>query len=114
MVDDAQRIIYLVYKATVHQFLSRIALEQVKVGNKKPAEVTLKDVLDTDPKLKEMFEKSFGFVSVTASLADAKGEMERVGQKIPCNDVFVTQNGKSEEPILGWVSDNTIAENLKV
>jgi hypothetical protein len=31
-----------------------------------------------------------------------------------CGDIFVTQTGNSSEPIIGWITDNTIMENAKI
>ena len=93
-----------------------MALDPVKMVDKKITNLTFKDLLgfvEADPKLKGIFESSFGFVAVSDTLADAKREMERVAKKMSCNDVFVTQNGKPDEPVLGWITDNTIVENLK-
>ncbi len=111
---DSNVVIYLVYKATVHQFLTDVALKKVTVANKDAATVTLKDALDAVPGLHETFEKSFGFIPVSATLADAQREMERVSKDTACNDIFVTPGGKPDEAIVGWITDNTIAENLKV
>ena len=70
--------------------------------------------MDSDSKLKDIFQKSFGHISEDATLADAKRAMETVAKTTPCNDVFVTKTGQMNEPIIGWVTDNTIAENMKV
>ena len=113
MLDDAGHIVYLIYKASIHQFLSRLALGKITIANVTPANATLADAFANDAKLKEMSEKSFGFVPLSASLADAQREMERISKACPCNDICVPQNGNAEEPVLGWITDNTIAENLK-
>jgi len=84
-------------------------------GRTSAADLTLKDLLDSDTKLAAMFESSFAFVSESATLADAKAEMERVQQATgSCNDVFVTRTGARAEPVVGWVTDNTIAANSRV
>jgi hypothetical protein len=114
ILDDKGRITYLVYKNVLNQLLGQLALDPTKFGNKRAADLTFKDILDSDPKLKEQFSKSIGFVAEGATLADAKREMERVSKTTPCNDVFVTQTGQPTEPILGWITDNKIAESSKV
>jgi hypothetical protein len=108
------RIGYLAYKATIHQFLTKLALNQVAAGGKNVQNVTLADAFAADPSLKKIFQKSFGFVAETATLADAQREMERVSKDYACNDIFVTPTGKPDEVVTGWITDNTIAENLKV
>jgi len=114
MLDDKNCIVYLVYKNPLYQFLSQIALDPTKLGTKKAADLTLKDVMDSDAKLKQLFQGSFGLVAENATLADAKRAMETIAKTVPCNDVFVTQTGQANEPIIGWITNNTIAENSKV
>jgi hypothetical protein len=31
-----------------------------------------------------------------------------------CEDVFVTQTGKATEPMLGWITDVTLAAHAKI
>lgn len=31
-----------------------------------------------------------------------------------CNDIFVTQNGKPYEPIIGWVTENKLIEHSRI
>jgi|GEM_PF-4378388 len=37
--------------------------------------------------------------------------MERIDK---CGDVFITKNGRKDEAILSWITDNAILENSKV
>lgn len=103
---------YLIYKSMIDRYLSGVATGAVTLPQgTKSTELTLKDLLSWDPQTKTMFEKSFGFVGSNATLADAKLVMDNIEK---CGDVFVTQTGKANEPVLGWVTDNAIAENSKV
>jgi len=38
----------------VRKLLGQIALDPVKLQNKKPADLTFKDMLDSDPKFKDL------------------------------------------------------------
>lgn len=112
ILQDSFVMRYLIYRAMITEFLSKVATGTVNLSQGKTAkDLTLKDLLDSDPKTKTFFEKSFGFVPLNATLAEAKAVMDKIER---CGDVFVTQNGKENEPILGWITDNTIAENSKV
>ncbi len=120
MLDDKGVVVYLVYKNVLYQFLSELALHPEKMP-KKPdqtpkqvADLTFKDILDFDSNLKNSFEKSFDFVREGATLADAKQKMEATSKTTPCNDIFVTHTGQPTEPVVGWITDNKIGENLKV
>ena len=55
-----------------------------------------------------MFEKTSAFVGTQATLGEAKLAMNNTPQ---CYDVFVTDTGKPNEPLLGWITDIIIAES---
>jgi hypothetical protein len=112
ILDDKNVVRFLIYKGMVERYLSRIATgaATAPAGINVP-DLTLKDLLDSDAQMKHMFENSFGFVAASATLADAKLVMDNIDK---CGDVFVTQAGKSSEPIIGWITDDTIMENAKV
>ena len=58
----------------------------------------------------DLVEKSLGFVSVKATLGEAKATMEKTKN---CQDVFVTENGKADEPIIGWLANTDISKHAK-
>jgi hypothetical protein len=49
------------------------------------------------------------FVKPTITVADAKIAMEGVKN---CQDVFVTETGTVESPVLGWLTNIEITKNL--
>ncbi|MDR2449717.1 MAG: hypothetical protein LBD52_07145 [Prevotellaceae bacterium] len=51
------------------------------------------------------------FVPATANLLEAKQAMDAVKK---CHDVFITLNGKKEEPVLGLITNSMILEHSKV
>lgn len=51
------------------------------------------------------------FIKEDANLAEAKTLIKNYAI---CNDVFITKTGLEMEPVLGWITDKTIAENLIV
>jgi hypothetical protein len=61
--------------------------------------------LFTDQKAKRMA-SAFTFVAVRANLGTARDEMSALAN---CNDVFVTQNGRSTEAVLGWLPNTLLA-----
>jgi ATP-dependent helicase YprA (DUF1998 family) len=69
--------------------------------------LTLKDFLDYG-KMRDMVSGSLAFVSIDATLANAKIEMEKVDN---CQDVFVTDNGDKNEPVRGWLTNSEIAKH---
>ena len=113
VVLDAKNVVqFLIYKSMIERYLSRIATQQIQLptGVSAIQDLTLKNFFDSDAQLFQLFQKSFGFVAAEATLADAKLLMEKIEK---CSDVFVTQSGNRGEALLGWVTDNTVIENLK-
>jgi hypothetical protein len=54
------------------------------------------------PTFKEFVENTLAYLALDRSVADAKAAMEAKPQ---CQDVIVTQSGKSDEPMRGWISN---------
>lgn len=113
VVLDAKNVVrFLIYKVMIERYLSRIATQQIQLPTGVTAiqDLTLKNLFDSDAQLFQLFQKSVGFVAAEATLADAKALMEKIDK---CSDVFVTQTGNPAEALMGWVTDNTIIENLR-
>jgi hypothetical protein len=69
-------------------------------------ELTLEEVLTELPEVKAMFTGTAAFVGSEATLGEAKLAMNATRN---CYDVFVTDTGQPQEPVLGWITDVTIA-----
>lgn len=101
---------YLIYKAMIDRYLAQFSQGKALPAGRQVADLTLKDLLDSDAGMKKIFETTIAFVPITATLADAKSAMEKIDK---CSDVIVTNSGKKDEPVLGWITDNTIIENSR-
>ena len=112
ILSEKNVVRFLIYKAMVERYLSHVATNAVAPpqGVTVP-DLTLKHLLDSDAGLRTLFQTSFGFVRSDATLADAKRVMDNIAK---CQDVFVTETGNSSDPIVGWITDNTLLENAKV
>lgn len=112
ILDEKSVVRFLIYKSMVERYISRIvtgvATPPAGVDIK---DLSLKNLLDSDPQMKQLFEHSFGFVGASATLADAKLVMDNIDK---CGDVFVTQTGIANEPIIGWITDDIIMDNAKI
>jgi hypothetical protein len=91
--------LYIVHRSMIEQFMLSHALSGA--GGKSLDELTLADLLD-DPKMTEIFAGTFAVVSKEATLADAKAAMRKTPN---CLDVFVTDTGRRDEPVLGWLTN---------
>jgi hypothetical protein len=103
---------FLIYRSMIDRFVSRFSLgSPLPAGATTTGDLTLSNLLDSDAKLRTLFESSAGFVPVTSTLADAKRVMDMIDK---CADIFVTQSGDKKEPILGWITDTAILDNSRV
>lgn len=73
--------------------------------------LTLKNLFDKVKGLKALAEGSFGVLVENATLADAKSEMQRINN---CQDVFITENGRKDGAVIGWVTNRIIEQSSKV
>lgn len=112
--DDKRKLVAVVHHEPLVSFLfdagSDNALKQA-LKNKLPNDVVFGDVKIHRKQLYDQFKQLIAFVPESASLAEAKKEMEGVER---CQDVFVTKSGSSKEPVLGWVTNNEIIDRLRV
>lgn len=60
--------------------------------------------------MKEFVQDSMAFVPVGAMLSEAKDRMEKTKY---CRDVFVTEHGLPNEPVLGWLTDGELLRPSK-
>ena len=70
---------FLIYKGMIDKYLAQFSQGKNLPEGKQVADLTLKDLLDSDPATKKLFESSFAFVAQTATLADAKHEIHVIG-----------------------------------
>ena len=104
---------HTVYKMIHRSMVDRFISEQV-VSGKTPDEIkllTLNDLLNTTlDEIKNTLENSFQIIKKSSTLLEAKQSMD---EKKECLDVFVTENGSKDEPVLGLVTNNLILEKIK-
>jgi hypothetical protein len=100
--------LYIIHLSALDQFLAAEALKTPPVANMN--QLTLKNLLEDAPDLGRILAGSFALIKESASLADAKIAMETTPN---CQDVFVTQNGKNGEAVIGWITNNELAANSK-
>jgi hypothetical protein len=103
-VSADDRLVYIAHRSMLDQFLAR----QVGRGQIARLEsLTLGDVIRDQPELATIFADAAAFVDRAATLGDAKAAMNKRSRD--CRDVFVTESGRADEPVLGYVTDVLIA-----
>lgn len=89
---------YIIHGSMIDKFIRR---QMWEAGARPPNEFTLGDLLG-DAELRRMFEETFVVVKKSATLAEAKSAM---AARPGCSDVFVTENGQRNEPVIGWLTN---------
>jgi hypothetical protein len=102
-LDPDGRFVYIAHRSMLDQFVSRRAL----AGNvSQLGQLTMADVFAEQPEFRSMFSNTAVFVGSEATLAEARIAMEAARS---CYDVFVTDSGSAQDPVLGWLTDVIIA-----
>lgn len=74
--------------------------------------VTFKDMKEQGNEMvQRVLANGIKWIPEMGSLSDARLLLKNTPE---CNDVFITKSGSSTEPVMGWITDKTIAENLIV
>ncbi|MCZ6663045.1 MAG: CBS domain-containing protein [Actinobacteria bacterium] len=102
IVDQEDRPRYIVHINMIDRFIATLALAGDDVSA-----LMLSDLLH-DPEMGARSESTFVIVPQSATVSDAKATMDEAN----CRNVFVTENGTAEEPVLGWLTDRDIVEAL--
>lgn len=105
ILSDDKKIESLIHRRTVEKFLGKKYRSPDET--KKMEEWTIEDILGD---IEFSTQDKYGFIPRKSTLADANEVMSR----IQCKDVFVTENGKSDEPIVGWITNAILIENAKL
>jgi len=113
-VLDAGKVVkFMIHRGLFYQFIYARTTEPAPDGTTADGtKLTLKDLLDsTDERFQNPLKRGIVFINVDANLLDAKHKMDAVEE---CYDVFVTQNGKPTEPVLGLITNNRLLEYSKM
>jgi len=104
---------YIIHQSTLNEFIRRLSTGKYpNIKDKTLEEITLDHMVNnSDEEMKNKLTKSQVFVSKDATLFEAKEKM--TGNKWS-QDVFVTDTGKATEPVIGWITNNKIAELSKI
>jgi hypothetical protein len=100
----------IIHRSAFYQFIA----QQVETGKDNTFINGLKlcnIIDDSSDEIKSLLFKGHNFVKLSASLLEAKNAMDAIPE---CQDVFVTDSGKANEPVLGLITNNLIMEKAKV
>lgn len=114
IVDANNHPMYIIHSSMIDKFIRMRAFNGSKIED-----LTLKDLLNED-KMLLTFQNTFVVVNAQATIKEARLKMEskvydpsiREGQYERCQDVFVTKNGTTDEPVLGWLTDRDLIDDI--
>lgn len=90
---------FMVHRSMIDKFIAQRSLDpELKDSDEV---LTFGHVLQ-DREIREIIMGTIGFVALDASLANVKSVMDDIRD---CRDVFITENGNKDEPVLGWVTN---------
>ncbi len=92
---------YIIHLSMIEKFLARRARHGDSI-----ADLTLADLLAVET-MEQVFAGSFAVVGPDTSIAAAKAAMNEIPG---CQDVFVTDDGTPDRPVLGWLTNSTFVE----
>lgn len=105
---DNNRLKYVIHKSEFTKYLADSLIQ----GNERSCDDTLEMFIENgvkDPST--IWLTGAGFASVASTLLDVKKVMNSL-QNV--QDVFITRTGKSNEPIIGLVTNNIVMDNLEL
>jgi len=128
LLDENKVAKYVIHKSIIEGFIAEKYFSQEgtdpdnqdnpQPGDDQPTgtptakELTFADLkASSDPMIKDILENGIKFINENANLSDAKTLIKNFKA---CNDVFITKNGNPDEPILGWITNKTIADHSVV
>jgi hypothetical protein len=102
ILDDRGAVQAVIHQSLVYKFISDRSVTSSDSGTP----IDLKDLTLADfmksPGMKALVTDSLAWVSVHATLSEAKAKMDETPK---CQDVFVTDHGVRDEPVKGWLTN---------
>ena len=75
-------------------------------------ELKLKDLVEsTEEWIREILEKGIAIIPLNATVLDAKNAIDCIAE---CEDVFVTNSGRKDDPVLGMITNSMILKEATV
>ncbi len=107
VLDEKGAALYIIHLSSLTEFIARESLRGAP-----PADIEKLTIGQLKVSAKDLFDKIVAWRPVPrgGTLADAKRAME---SQADCSDVFVTESGGADEPVLGWVTNADIALHSK-
>jgi uncharacterized membrane protein len=105
VLDEKGILKILIHQGLLYKFIAEKNIEAASKNTTfKIEDSTLKELMD-HPGLSDFIINTTGFVSEKSTLSEARTKMKETKN---CQDIIITQNGNSDEPIIGWLTNSDI------
>lgn len=105
LLNEYKCAVCVIHRSIIDRFIAEMAF-----WNKDIRSLTLQDLYNEGGSdVQDILNSSVGFLNEKATLYEASQLMKR---NATIRDVFITPKGLTNEAILGWVTNNTIQENM--
>ena len=101
-IVDNGIIKYIIHGSMIDKFICEISLSGNSVSD-----LTMVHLIE-HPDMRELFESSLVCVQDCETVDSV---IEKMNQQKNCQDVFITEDGKRESNLLGWVTDRDLIDN---
>jgi hypothetical protein len=97
---------YIIHRSTLFEYIA----DEMMSGKTKEIiyKLTLEEVLNTNSDIKKTFSSTFVTIRPEANLLEANNKMKA---KHGSQDIFVTNNGTKDEPMIGWITNVILLKN---
>jgi hypothetical protein len=106
IIDHHRAVKYVIHQSLLYKYIAKLSVSKTDPPNLN--QLTLTDFLKVNNN-EVMVSKSLSFVAREATIGDAKKQME---SNPLCQDVFITESGKSTEEVIGWLTNVDISKHI--
>ena len=110
ILNSDRQLKAVIHKSTIDHFIADQCFKD-NITEKDFDKMDVEQAMKKDKYFEKVITSSHGFISKDSSLLEAQKEMERIEL---CNDIFITETGSKDEPVLGWVTNIRIAEKVQL
>jgi hypothetical protein len=114
ILDSKNVARYIIHESTLDEFARKLpgGVVYPQLKDRALASINLGQLInDSDPDMKNKVTNSITFISINATLLEAKKKMD---DNQWSQDAIVTENGLASEPVIGWITNNKISDWSKV
>ncbi len=110
IINNKRQLLAVIHKSTIDHFIADQCFK-FNISEEEFDKMDIEQAMQKDGYFKKVITSSHGFISKDRCLLEAQREMERIEL---CNDIFITDSGNKSEPILGWITNVGVAEQVKL